>query len=144
LVAAVAAAIGLSSASYAPRRLERWAAGLIVAFAFEHAALAVAVLAVGVTGFEGAIVLSAPVFVITGLGVGSAALRGRRWARPALAVATVPVLGWTAYMSYIIADLAFRTPTSPPGVGHIVGVVVGLLAIGAVVAVLILRRMTER
>jgi hypothetical protein len=131
-----------SSVSYSPRRIERWIAALLVGSALEHAVLAVAMLIRGVTGFEGAIVLSAPVYVIAEFGIASGVLRRRRWARPALVVVAVPVLAWTYYISGIVAGMAVR-----PGVDYRLqqmGILAGLLAIGAFVGAFVLRRTTER
>lgn len=122
---------------YAPRGLERRVGAFIMGLAIGHAVLAAVVLGGPITGQEGGIVTSAPVFVSTGLGVGWGVLQGRRWARPPLVVATLPILLWTLYVANTFAGYASARQWLADGVVLVLGV---MLAFAALVAAMALRR----
>lgn len=122
----------------APRTAGRWLALFLVGLATEHALVAAVILIRGISGWEGAIVLSAPMFVAAEVGIGIGILRGRPWARPAIVFAALPILGWAAFGAGILADVMLRTPTFAPGIvgslPFMVGLLVGAAGFGALVA----------
>lgn len=145
VVGLLAAAAWRGSRAWVPNRVAAALAVILLGLAIEHGVLAIVILGRGIRGWEGAVTLSAPVFVIAEMGIAAGVLRARRWARAAIAAVTLPVLAWTAFMGGILADVLFRTRTHAPGLGvETWAIFASLIVVGWIFGKLAARRIPPR